>query len=203
MENFMEEWKKQEFDNNSELELKILQEKKKRDDSLNVIHKITKNIKNEYKLIIVSYVFLVILFLFKLDNVSILIGIVITWFYMNYAHFYYSKIKRLQRIDYDKNSILSILNLYSIEIKSFITVYRYFNYLAVFLIFPIFLFISKGLLLHKLKSILVSHTIDYNFIILIFSSLIIYVIVTEIYTYFVYSKSIKHLDDLINEFSEE
>ena len=199
----MEEWKKQEFDNNSELELKILQEKKKRDDSLNVIHKITKNIKNEYKLIIVSYVFLVILFLFKLDNVSILIGIVITWFYMNYAHFYYSKIKRLQRIDYDKNSILSILNLYSIEIKSFITVYRYFNYLAVFLIFPIFLFISKGLLLHKLKSILVSHTIDYNFIILIFSSLIIYVIVTEIYTYFVYSKSIKHLDDLINEFSEE
>jgi hypothetical protein len=203
MENFMEEWKKQEFDNNSELELKILQEKKKRDDSLNVIHKITKNIKNEYKLIIVSYVFLVILFLFKLDNVSILIGIVITWFYMNYAHFYYSKIKRLQRIDYDKNSILSILNLYSIEIKSFITVYRYFNYLAVFLIFPIFLFISKGLLLHKLKSILVSHTIDYNFIIWIFSSLIIYVIVTEIYTYFVYSKSIKHLDDLINEFSEE
>lgn len=199
----MEEWKKQEFDNNSELELKILQEKKKRDDSLNVIHKITKNIKNEYKLIIVSYVFLVILFLFKLDNVSILIGIVITWFYMNYAHFYYSKIKRLQRIDYDKNSILSILNLYSIEIKSFITVYRYFNYLAVFLIFPIFLFISKGLLLHKLKSILVSHTIDYNFIIWIFSSLIIYVIVTEIYTYFVYSKSIKHLDDLINEFSEE
>jgi hypothetical protein len=203
MENFMEEWKKQEFDNNSELELKILQEKKKRDDSLNVIHKITKNIKNEYKIIIVSYVFLVILFLFKLDNVSILIGIVITWFYMNYAHFYYSKIKRLQRIDYDKNSILSILNLYSIEIKSFITVYRYFNYLAVFLIFPIFLFISKGLLFHKLKSILVSHTIDYNFIIWIFSSLIIYVIVTEIYTYFVYSKSIKHLDDLINEFSEE
>jgi hypothetical protein len=203
MENFLEEWKKQEFDNNSELELKILQEKKKRDDSLNVIHKITKNIKYEYKMIIGSFFLYMLLFLLKFDNASILIGIVISWFYMNYVHFYYNKIKRLQRIDYEKNSILSILNIYSIEIKSFITVYRYFNYLAVFLIFPVFLFLSKGILFHKLKTILESPKIDYIFISWIFSSLIIYVIVAEIYTYFVYSKSIKHLDKLINEFSED
>lgn len=203
MENFMEEWKKQEFDKNSELEVKILQEKKKRDDSLNVIHKITKNIKNEFKLVLGSYILYMFLFLFKFDNASILIGIVITWFYLNYVHFYYNKIKRLQRIDYDKNSILSILNIYSIEIKSFITVYRYFNYLGVLMLFPLLLFRFHSLLFLKLKKILESNTIDYSFIGLILSSLIIYVIFGEIYTYFVYSKSIKHLDKLINEFSED
>lgn len=199
----MEEWKKQEFDNNnSELELEILQEKKKRDDSLNIVHKITKNIQNEFKMIIVTYVLCMLLFLFKFDNTSILIGIVITWFYMNYINFYYTKIKRLHKMDYEKNSILSILNIYSIEIKSFISVYRYFNYLAVFLIFPIYLILFKGLLFFKFKKILESNTIDYMFICSIFSSLIIYVMVAEIYTYFAYTKSIKHLDALINEFSE-